>query len=458
MTRSPSRLLLVLLTGSAPVSVLAGQQAPATLIARIDSVVGAELDRTHAPAASVAVESRGQLLLARGYGLANVEAGTHAGAETIYRIGSLTKQFTATAIMQLVEAGKIGLDEDVKKYLPDYPTQGNRVTIRHLLTHTSGIKSYTGIGPQFWNEASRLDLTDDQMLALFKDLPFDFKPGERYLYNNSAFYLLGVIIGKVAGIPYRQYVRDKLFAPLGLTATSYCDDRPIIPHRAGGYEVQGAVVTNAVPLSLNTPGAAGALCSNVLDLLTWQHGFDAARLITPASRDQIRTSAVLNDGKPTNYGFGVAIRNFEGHRSFAHSGGINGFATWLARYPDDDLTVVVLTNSGSGPATRIGDLIARVMLGIPLPTLADLPPPAADRAALVGRYTVAGAPVVITDGPPGLMIAVADQEPERLLHQGNSAYAWKSMPEASLTLETSNGTRQVVVTIQGNRMVATPAK
>ena len=349
----------------------------------------------------------------------------------------------------------IGLDDEITKYLPDYPTQGNRVTIRHLLTHTSGIKSYTSLGPKFWTEASRLDLSNDQMLALFKDVPFDFKPGEKYLYNNSAFFLLGVIIEKVTGVPYRKYIDEKVFQPLGLASTSYCDDRAIVPHRAAGYDAQGGHVLNAVPLSLNTPGAAGSLCSTVLDLVRWQQAFDAARPISAASREQIRTSGKLNDGKATNYGFGLSVGPFEGRRAFTHSGGINGFASWLARYPDDELTVTVLTNSSSGPATGIGELVARVVLGIPLPTLADLPVPAAIRAGLVGRYEINGAPLVVTDGPKGLELSL-NGFAERLFLQPSGEFRIKSMHDAAIRRDPAPGSRQLVIMIEGTTMTAKP--
>ena len=441
--------LLLLLAGP-----LAAQDGSSALLGRIDSIVTAELARTLTPGAAVAVEHHGRLLMARGFGLENVETNSRTSAETVFRIGSITKQFTSTAVMQLVEQGKIGLDDEMTKYLPDYPTQGNRVTIRHLLTHTSGIKSYTGLGPKFWNEWGRLDMSNDQMLALFKDIPFDFKPGEKYAYNNSAFFLLGVIIEKVSGMPYRQYIAEKVFQPLGLASTSYCDDRAIVPHRASGYEAQGGKVSNSAPISLNTPGAAGALCSTVLDLVRWQHAFDDARLISAASRDQIRTSATLNDGKPTNYGFGLGVRQFEGHRSFVHSGGINGFASWLARYPDDDLTVTVLTNSGGGPAPRIGELIARVVLGIPMPALADLPVSPTNRAGLVGKYEMGGAPLVVTDGPQGLEISLGGATPSRLLHQGNGEFRIKAMPDAVLRADSTGGARQLVILVDGQRMVA----
>lgn len=432
---------------------LAGQNPSAALLARIDSVVNAQLTQSGAPAASVAVSRGGELLMARGFGYQNLETGTLASAETIFRIGSITKQFTAALIMQLVEQGRIGLDDELTKYLPDYPTQGNRVTIRHLLTHTSGIKSYTGLGPKFWAESSRLDLSDEQMLALFKDQPFDFKPGERYLYNNSAFYLLGMIAAKVSGTPYPDLLKQRLLDPLGLASTSYCDDRAILPHRASGYEVRLGKPYNSVPLSLNVPGAAGAMCSTVLDLLAWQRALNAGKAVTAASLTQMRTPATLNDGKATSYGFGLGIGSLEGHRSVSHSGGINGFASWLGYFPDDDVTVAVLTNSGSGPAVRIGNLVARLTLGIPLPVLRDLAVTPAARAQVVGTYDLGGARVVIQDGPDGLTAQLPGEPPTRLLFQGQGEYRIRSNPEAVIRFETTDGTAHIVAIVDGSRLV-----
>ena len=366
---------LAALTGISLLPATVGAQVPrAVYLDRVDSIVTAEMQRAKVVGASVGVEQRGELLLAKGYGYAQLEHQVPATAETVYRLGSITKQFTATGIMQLIEQGKLSLEDEITRFLPDYPIQGHKVTIQHLLTHTSGIKSYTGLGPKFWDSASRLDLTDDQMLELFKAEPFDFAPGEKYQYNNSAFYLLGVIIGKVSGLPYPKYLQEKILAPLGLRNTSYCDDAPIIPHRAQGYEVVKGAVVNDAPISMNTPGAAGAMCSTVLDLLAWQRAFNQARLISPASRDRMRTEAKLSNGSGTKYGFGIGIGEVEGHRAFSHGGGINGFSTSLAYFPDDDLAVVVLTNNGGSPAGRMQGLIARAALGL------TLPPPPPDRA------------------------------------------------------------------------------
>ena len=441
--------LVVLLALPGAVAAQTGRPAALT---RIDSIVTAELARNHVPGASVAVVSRGEVIVAKGYGLANVETGTATSAETIYRIGSLTKQFTALGIMQLVEQGKIGLDEAITRYLPDFPTQGHKVTIRHLLTHTSGIHNYTALGPKVWNETFRLDQTSDQMIALFKDVPFDFNPGEQYSYSNSAFYLLGVVIEKVSGLPYPRYLKERILEPLGLRSTSYCDNQAIVPHRSQGYELSGTDVVNSAPISMTTPGAAGAICSTVLDLAAWQRGFNEAKRIKPASRDAMRTPATLNSGKKTSYGFGLGVGEFEGHQLVNHSGGVNGFISWLGNFPNDDLIIAVLTNTGSGPAPRIGQLIARVMLEIPLPVVKDLAIDAAERAQALGTYDLGPVKLIVRQVGDRLEAQLGPQPPTRLLSQGSGVYRAERDSDIVVRFRTSKGASEVVVEIQGSTL------
>jgi CubicO group peptidase (beta-lactamase class C family) len=350
------------------------QDGRAALLARVDSVVLAELARTRTPGMSVAIQRGNDIILARGYGLANVELSVPASAETVYRIGSITKQFTAAAILQLVDAGRLRLDDELTKFLPDYPVQGKKITIHHLLTHTSGIKSYTSLGPKFWNEAARLELPDSQLVALFQNEPFDFAPGEKWAYNNSGYYLLGMIIEKASGMPYRQYLKEKLLGPLGLRSTSYCDNRPIMPHRASGYEVRNGALENDDPIGMSTPGAAGAMCSTVLDLLAWRQALFNHQVVSAASLQRMITPARLNNDSVTSYAYGLGIGKLESHRSISHGGGINGFITHLGYLPDDSLTVVVLGNLGRAPSGRVAEAISRLLLGLDLKGMRPPPP------------------------------------------------------------------------------------
>ena len=342
---------------------------------------------------AVAVVRNGRTVLAKGYGFADLENDVPVTPETVFRIGSITKQFTSAAIMRLMEQGKLSLDDTLQKFLPTFPTQGNHVTVRHLLNHTSGIKSYTSLGPK-WQRVIRLDLMPDSLVALFANEPFDFKPGDAWSYDNSGYFLLGMIIEKLSGKSYGQYLQDEFFTPLGLKSTIYCDQAPLIKHRAQGYAVRpDGQFINAEPLSMTQPFAAGSLCSTVNDLAAWTLALSSGKVVSAASYRMMTTPGTLNDGKPLTYGFGLGTGVLGGHRQVSHNGGINGFVSELHHYPDDSVVTVVLTNTGALAAIQIERLIARRTLGIK-----DLPAVPIDAAALArvtGDYTFGNARVKV---------------------------------------------------------------
>jgi len=354
------------------------------LVSYVDSVANAAVAQHRTPGVSVAVVKRGKTVLAKGYGFADLENDVPATAETVYRVGSITKQFTSAAIMRLAEQGKLSIDDTLQKFLPSFPTQGNRVTIRHLLNHTSGIKSYTSLGPK-WQRVIRLDLAPDSLVALFAGEPFDFKPGDRWLYDNSGYFLLGMIIEKVSGKPYGQYLQDEFFGPLGLKSTVYCDQAPLIKHRAQGYGTkEGGTFVNAEPLSMTQPYAAGSLCSTVTDLAAWTAALAGGKVVSPASYKAMTTPGTLNDGKPLTYGFGLGVGALRGHRQISHNGGINGFVSELHHYVDDSVVTVVLTNVGARTAIDLEKLVAARAIGIP--DTAAVPLTAAALARYEGTY------------------------------------------------------------------------
>lgn len=448
--RLPS--LIAALAVAAATSLSAQEAQRGAMIARIDSIVQAEMASSKTPAMSVAVSQKGELILAKGYGLANVELSVPATAETVYRTGSITKQFTSAIIMQLVEAGKIALDDPITKFIPDYPTQGNTVTIHHLLTHTSGIKSYTSLGPKFWGETSRLDLSDSAMVASFKNLPFDFAPGAKYQYNNSAYYLLGVIIGKVTGTPYPDYINTRLAPSLGLGSTSYCHESRIIPHRAQGYEYRGGNLVNDDPISMNTPGAAGAICSTVLDLLAWRKALFGGRVVSNASLVKMTTPARLNDGSSTSYAYGLGIGRLQGHRRISHGGGINGFITQMAYYPDDDVTVVVLGNLGSSPSDRVATMIARVVLDIGLPEVKDIATTAEERSRVAGTYQIGNNTLTIVDEGGKLMFTGPGGR-QQLKSQGDGRYIPERMMEWVIRFTPDRGQAEDITVEAGDNVL-----
>ena len=379
------------LLAAALTTTAASAQDARGLVQYVDSVATAAIAEHRTAGVSVAVVKNGRTIVAKGYGFADLENDVPATAETVYRIGSVTKQFTSAAIMRLAEQGKLSLDDTLQKFFPDFPTQGNRVTVRHLLNHTSGIKSYTSLGPK-WARGIRLDLAPDSLLALFANEPFDFKPGDSYRYNNSGYFLLGMIVEKLSGKPYGQYLKDELFTPLGLGSTMYCDQAPLIKHRAQGYSTRpGGEFINAEPLSMTQPYSAGALCSTVTDLVAWTQALSSGKVVSPASYKLMTTPVALNDGKPINYGFGLGTGTLGGHRQVSHNGGINGFVSELHHYPDDSLVTVVLTNTGALTAIELERRIARRALGI-----RDLPAVPIDASALgrlAGEYAIGTARV-----------------------------------------------------------------
>jgi CubicO group peptidase (beta-lactamase class C family) len=337
------------------------------------------------PGAAIAVQHGGELHSA-GYGLANVEWGIPIETDAIFRIGSVTKQFTAAAILRLAEQGKLEIEDPIERHLPDYPVGERVITVRHLLHHTSGIKSYTGL-PSFATELMRKDSSLTDLIAVFKDLPPDFQPGEKFLYNNSGYVLLGAIIEALSGKDYEIFLRDEFFAPLGMSRTSYLHDEPIVPKRAAGYAAKpdGAVI-NAPPLSMSWPHAAGALGSTVHDLLAWNAALHGGKLLSAESYAAMITPGRLNDGSDTGYGYGLGAPIYRERPIIGHNGGINGFLSHLGHWPQEHLTVVVLSNTTAFPIQRVTYALARRALGLP-----DLAPEAvsasdAELAAGAGVY------------------------------------------------------------------------
>jgi D-alanyl-D-alanine carboxypeptidase len=313
------------------------------------------------PGAAVGVRHGDRPPYLAGFGHADLEWGLSITPDTVFRLGSVTKQFTAAAIMLLVEDGKVGLDDPVQSVLADYPTQGRVVTLRHLLNHTSGIVNFNSL-PTF---PERTDLTLAEVVALFKDLPPDFAPGERYVYSNSGYVLLGAVIEAVSGVAYRTFLLERFFKPLGMRQTRYLYDEPIVAKRARGYSVGPKGLENARTMSMTLPHAAGALGSTVGDLLTWTRALRGGQVVSAESYAAMIAPARLNDGSLREYGFGLINLEFRGRTVITHLGGINGFATMMADFPQDDLTVVVLSNLDTFPVERAVLALTRRALDLP---------------------------------------------------------------------------------------------
>ncbi|QOY94608.1 beta-lactamase family protein [Massilia sp. UMI-21] len=340
-----------------------------------------------APGATIIVVKNGQTVLRKAYGMADAPRGIKMTPEMALRIGSMTKQFTATAILLLADERKLALEDEITKYLPDYPTQGKKITVEHLLTHTSGIASYTGM-PGFAQRAPQ-DTTVAALIDTFKNEPMQFEPGSTWRYNNSGYYLLGAIIEKVSGQPYHQFLAERIFVPLGMEHTAYEGYERNAWPSAAGHALGAQGFGPARTLGKNQSYAAGELVSTVDDLAKW----DAAvgrKLLKPATWQRAFTSYRLTGGKDSHYGYGWEMTLIQGEATIGHSGSTRGFRSYGLRIPSKGVYVAVLTNGDSG--TVVPDVVARraaaAAIGKPLPEFREVRLDAAALDAVAGVYTL----------------------------------------------------------------------
>jgi D-alanyl-D-alanine carboxypeptidase len=362
----------LLLTLSAPPARAAAPAATSGLAAYADKALAAVYPSGQPGAAAIVVQD-GKVLLRKGYGMANLELGVPSSPEMVFELGSVTKQFTAAAILLLQERGKLSVTDDITKYLPDFPTHGQTITIENLLTHTSGIPSYTGL-PE-WYAKIREDLKPAEVIALFKDKPLEFNPGERWAYDNSGFFLLGAIIEKVSGQSYEQFVEQEIFQKLGMTHSRYGHADELIPRRASGYSKDDKGFHNADYISMTSPYAAGALMSTVDDLAIWDRALSGETLLRKASLDRMFTTAKLKSGLPVQYGFGMGVFDLAGRHVQMHGGDIPGFTTVVARAPAERLFVAILSNNEAADP-RPDEVALRIVakaLGQPLEEIKTIP-------------------------------------------------------------------------------------
>jgi len=347
---------------ASPFAPQARAETPSSLATRIDAIVEAARSTQRIPGLTLVVEHHGQRLVARGYGLADVENGVPAALDTVYQIASLTKQFTAAAILQLVDAGRLRLDDDVTRLVPGFGVRGGKVTVHHLLSHTHGIVEYNRDETRAeWATAT----SHERVLSLISDRDLEFQPGEKFSYRNSGYYLLGMIVERVSGISYGDYLRTRIFEPLGMGHTSQCTSREILPRRAHGYTLEGNELRNPSFLDMSWTFAVGSLCSTVSDLLLWQQALPAGQVVSRESYERMITPVTLNDGTATDYGYGLGRSVHDGHALIRHGGNTVGFSSYLTRYPNDGLTIVLLTNSDTVETWLLDDEISRLVLGLP---------------------------------------------------------------------------------------------
>lgn len=323
---------------------------------KVDDYIKAEMQQQMIPGLSIAVVRNGEIVKAEGYGLANVELNVPATKETIYQSGSVGKQFTATLVMMLVEEGKLALDDPLGKHIPEAPEIWKDITVRHLLTHTSGLSNSL-----YQKMDMRQDYTEDELVKEIAALPLDFQPGEKWNYSNPGYVMLGILIHKVSGKFYGDLLQEKIFGPLGMKTARIISEADIVPNRADGYRLVKGELKNQewVSPTLNTT-ADGAIYLTVLDMAKWDAALDSEKLLKRASLDRMWTPVKLNDGKPaeSGYGFGWMIGETRGHRVIQHGGAWQGFCAYIARYVDQKLSVIVLTNRAGVGVGKIAQGIA----------------------------------------------------------------------------------------------------
>ena len=327
---------------------------PATFEKRLDMFVTTEMQAEKVPGVAIAVLRRGEVILAKGYGEADVENAVSVTPDTIFQSGSVGKMFTAAAVMSQVERGLMRLEDPVGKYLPDAPPTWRTMTVRHLLTHTSGVANY---GSDF---DYRRDYSDDELTKIAYELPLDFEPGARWNYSNTGYALLGILIKKASGRSYLDVLDTDVFKPLGMKTARGISESDIVPHRASGYHLVGGVLKNQewVSPSLNTT-ADGSLYFSLNDMIGWARGVEQGRVLTPASWQQIYTPVKLNSGKSYPYGFAWRIDKAGGYPRYHHGGAWQGFRTYFSRYLGDDISIILLTNSADTKLETFVDGIAK---------------------------------------------------------------------------------------------------
>lgn len=352
---------------------------------KVDDFIKAEMQKQKVPGLSVAVVRNGEIIKAKGYGFANVELTVAATPETIYQSGSVGKQFTSTAVMMLVEEGKIGLDDKISKHFAGVPENWSNITVRNLLTHTAGTADY----PKDFN--FRQDYTEDELLKKAQALPVAFAPGEKWRYSNIGYATLGILISKVSGKFYGDFLQERIFKPLGMSTARIITEADIVPNRAAGYRMPKGELKNQewVSPTMNTT-ADGSIYLTVLDMAKWDAALYTEKLLRKFSLDQMWTPVKLNNGNTRPYGFGWAFDEVRGHKIIEHGGAWQGFTSHIARYVDDKLTVIVLTNRAGANPGNIAHGVAALYnpeLAPPQRTEAQIDPKIFDDYA--GQYELA---------------------------------------------------------------------
>lgn len=324
---------------------------------KIDSLLGTTYN-SHEPGAVFLAAKKGTVFYSKALGVSNLELKTPISVNNVFEIGSMTKQFTAVAVLILEEKGKLSVHDELTKYIPSYPTHGQKITLHHLLTHTSGIKNFTNM--KQLNSIAQKEMTPLELIDFFKNEPMDFNPGEQFRYSNSGYVLLGYVIEKVSGMSYADFIEQYIFKPIKMNASYYANHHTIIPNRAYGY-LKNNTFINKKYISYSIPYASGSLMSTVNDLFAWQLAIKNNLLISKKSTQKVFTNYTLNNGDFINYGYGWHVKTDNQHLVYEHGGSIFGFKSMGVYLPELDIYVVGLTNCSCNSPTIITRQIATLI-------------------------------------------------------------------------------------------------
>lgn len=375
---------------------------------------------------SVLVAKGGKVILSKGYGMANYELDVPNTPQTKFRLGSITKQFTALAITQLQERGLLNVEDPITKYLPDFPKEtGDKVTIFHLLTHTSGIPSFTNF-PDY-QQIKFNKFTGEKLIAWLKGKPLEFTPGENFKYNNSGYFLLGYIIEKVSGKTYEQFVQENIFTPLAMKNTGFDRNSALIKNRAAGYTVKNKELENSEYIDMTVPGGAGAMYSTVEDLYTWDRALYTEKLVKKATLEKIYTPY------KSNYAYGWDVREQFKRKRISHGGGIDGFNTTIVRFVNDDTCIIALSNTVPATLGPMSEKLAALMFGEPFELPVDEAAAAAARKEIkldakilddyVGEYELSPTfKMVVTREGDSLMVQATGQGKSEIFAESETRF------------------------------------
>jgi CubicO group peptidase (beta-lactamase class C family) len=402
------------------------------LLAHVDELARRAVEEEGVPGLSIAVARDGEMLVAKGFGYADAARAQPARADTRYAIGSLTRQFTAVAILQLVDDEKLALEDEIGKHLPGFPAGKRKITLQHLLANTSGIPGLKKIVARH-PEVLLKRMDEAAFFKVFADVPFDFEPGEDFSLDSANYVLLSMILSKKAGTSHADFVMKNVVQAAGLEQTVFCPLKEKPVGFAADCEVLAEEPELEIPLAAAPEYSTQSLCSTVTDLVKWQQALVERTVFSERASRLIMTPAELPDGNSTNYGYAVRMSKLGDFKSYSHSGGVGGFRVTLVYYSLPKVTIAILANCATAPVDRIEREIAGFVLGLPPEPSTDLALPPEEAARCAGLYQIATTQVRIELRDGKLYYSTANGPTVRLLYQGRLSFAFETEPETKLT-------------------------